>query len=57
VIVVNDHDKAITQSEAIRAMDFAKDARNVGPLLYLEELLEDEQKTAMHSAIADIEDE
>lgn len=57
VIVVNDQDKAITQSEAIRAMDFAKDARNVGPLLYLEELLEDEQRTAMHSAIADIEDE
>jgi len=57
VIVVNDQDKAITQSEATRAMDFAKDARNVGPLLYLEELLEDEQRTAMYSTIADIEDE
>ena len=57
VIVVNDQDKAITQSEAIRAMDFAKDARNVGPLLYLEELLEDEQRTATYSTIADIEDE
>lgn len=39
VIVVGNDDKAITPSEVVRAMEFARDARNVGPALYLEQLL------------------
>jgi len=39
VIVTGADGKAITPSEVVRAMDFARDARNVGLDLYLEELL------------------
>ena len=39
VIVVGADGKAITPSEVTRAMEFARDARNVGPSLYLEDLI------------------
>jgi superfamily II DNA or RNA helicase len=39
VIVVGADSKAITPSEVTRAMEFAADARNVGPSLYLEDLI------------------
>lgn len=39
VIVTGADGKAITPSEVVRAMEFARDARNVGLDLYLEELL------------------
>lgn len=39
VIVTGTDGKAITPSEVVRAMEFARDSRNVGPELYLEELL------------------
>lgn len=39
VIVTGDDGKAITPSEVARAMEFARDARNVGTDLYLERLL------------------
>lgn len=39
LIVTGVDDKAITPSEVVRAMEFAEDARNVGPRLYLENLL------------------
>lgn len=39
VIVIGEDDKAIMPSEVVRAMEFARDARNLGPALYLEDLL------------------
>lgn len=39
VIVVGADGKAITPSEVMRALEFARDSRNVGPELYLENLL------------------
>lgn len=39
VIVVGDDGRAITPSEVVRAMEFAEDARNVGPSIYLGGLL------------------
>lgn len=39
VIVTGLDGKAITPSEVVRAMEFARDARNVGADIYLEELL------------------
>ena len=39
VIVTGSDGLAITPSEVVRAMEFAQDARNVGPELYLEQLL------------------
>jgi superfamily II DNA or RNA helicase len=39
VIVIGSDQKAITPSEVVRAMEFADDARNVGPALYLQDLL------------------
>jgi superfamily II DNA or RNA helicase len=39
VIVTGIDGKAITPSEVVRAMEFARDARNVGADIYLEELL------------------
>ncbi len=57
VLVVNENEKAITQSEVTRAIEFAKDARNVGPLLYLEELLDDPKSFVAGQQITDIEEE
>lgn len=39
VIVVGSDGRAITPSEVVRAMEFARDSRNVGPEIYLEDLL------------------
>ncbi|WP_309104953.1 DEAD/DEAH box helicase family protein [Microbacterium sp.] len=39
VIVTGADGKAITPSEVVRAMEFARDSRNVGPELYLEDLI------------------
>lgn len=54
VVVTGVDGKAITPSEVVRAMEFARDSRTVGPALYLEELL----PTAAGAApsISDIED-
>lgn len=53
VIVVGSDGRAITPSEVVRAMEFARDSRNVGPEIYLEELLPD----GMAMADLDVEDE
>lgn len=53
VIVTGDDGKAITPSEVVRAMEFARDSRNVGPEIYLEDLLPDGMKTDGY----DIEDD
>ncbi len=39
VIVIGSDGKAIMPSEVVRAMEFARDSRNVAPSLYLEDLL------------------
>ena len=39
VIVVGSDGKAITPSEVVRAKEFARDSRNVGPEIYLDDLL------------------
>ena len=39
VIVIGSDGKAITPSEVVRAKEFARDSRNVGPDIYLDELL------------------
>lgn len=56
VIVTGQDHKAITQSEVTRAMEFARDARNVGPLLYLEQLL-DAAPRREDAGITDIEED
>lgn len=45
VIVTGADGKAITPSEVVRAMEFARDSRNVGPEIYLEDLLPDGMTT------------
>ncbi len=39
VLVVGNDGKAITPSEVVRAIEFARDSRNVGPALYLQQML------------------
>lgn len=46
MIVTGSTAKAITpSSEVVRAMEFARDSRNVGPEIYLEDLLPDGMTT------------
>jgi superfamily II DNA or RNA helicase len=53
VIVTGADERAITPSEVVRAMEFARDSRNVGPEIYLEDLL----PTGMTTDGLDVEDE
>ena len=53
VIVVGADGRAITPSEVVRAVEFARDSRNVGPEIYLEELL----PNGMTMDDLDVEDE
>lgn len=53
VIVTGADGRAITPSEVVRAMEFARDSRNVGPEIYLEDLL----PAGMTTDDLDVEDE
>jgi superfamily II DNA or RNA helicase len=55
VIVTGSDGKAIMPSEVVRAMEFARDSRNVAPSLYLEDLLPTQPAGA--AALSDIEEE
>ena len=54
VIVTGVDGKAITPSEIVRAMEFARDSRSLGPALYLEDLLP--ASAGMAASGPDIED-